>query len=84
MARENAVEYLKKTPEALDSKQLNEYDLIVVMEKRHKDAILSKCPECEDTMVVWNIKDPYFLPPEYGEKIYQQIKEKVIELANTL
>jgi len=84
LARENAEQYLKKIPEALESKQLNEYDLIVVMEQRHKNAIFSKCPQCEDKIIVWNVEDPYFLPPEYGEKIYQQIKEKVIELTNSL
>ena len=84
LAREKAVQYLKDTPEALESKQLGEYDLIVAMEPRHKDVILSKCPECYGKIVVWNIEDPYFLRPEYGEKIYRQIKEKVTELANSL
>ncbi len=84
LARENAVQYLKEAPEALESKQLEEYDLIVVMEPRHKNVILSKCPDCNGKIVVWNIEDPYFLPPEYGEKIYQQVKERVIELANSL
>ncbi len=84
LARGNAVQYLKEAPEALESKQLDEYDLIVGMEPRHKDVILSKCPECNGKIVVWNIEDPYFLPSEYGEKIYRQIKERVTELANSL
>ena len=84
LARDNAEQYLKKMPEDLDRKQPDEYDLIVVMEQRHKDAVLSKCPECESKIVVWNIEDPYFLPPEYAEKIYKQVKEKVAELAKTL
>ena len=84
LARENAVQHLKKAPEAFEKKKLGEYDLIVVMEPRHKEVILSKCPECRGKIVLWNIDDPYFLPPEYGEKIFRQIKERVIELANSL
>ncbi len=84
MTKENSARFLKEAPEALESKQLEEYDLIVAMEPRHKEAILSKCPDCSGKIVVWNIRDPYSLPPEYAEKIYQQIKDKVTELANSL
>jgi len=84
LARENAEQYLKKTPESLEQKDLNQYDLIVVMEPRHKDAVLSRCLECEDKILVWNVQDPYFLPPEYGEIIYEQIKQRVKELADSL
>ena len=84
LTRENAEQYLKKVPEGLDSKQLDEYDLIVAMEPIHKDAVLSRCPECANKIVVWNIDDPYFLPPEYTEKIFRQIKDKILELANSL
>lgn len=84
LARDNAEQYLKKIPEDLDSKQLSEYDLIVAMEPRHKDLVLSKCSECEDRIVVWNIEDPYFLSPKNGVRIYEQIKERAAELANSL
>ncbi len=84
LAREDAEQYLKKTPESLGQKKLNEYDLIVAMEQRHKDAVIGRCPECADKILVWNIQDPYFLPPEYGEKIYEQIRQKVKELADSL
>jgi len=84
LARENAEQYLKKVPEALDSKRLNDYDLIVAMEQRHKDVVLIKCPECEGKIVVWNIEDPYFLENEHAEKVYARIKEKVTELAESL
>jgi len=84
LARENAEQYLKKFPKGLDSKQLGEYDLIVAMEPRHKDVVLSKCPECADKIVVWNINDPYFLPHGYAEKVFRQIKGKVHELADSL
>ena len=84
LARENAQRYLKNAPEGLDTKKLNTYDLIIAMSPRHKDIILSRCPECEDKIVVWNIDDPYFLPHEYAEKIFSQIKDKVLELADLL
>ena len=84
LARENAEQHLKNVPESLESKQLNDYDLIIAMEPRHKDAVLSRCPECADKILVWNIEDPYFLPQEYGEKIYEQIRQKVKELADSL
>jgi len=84
LARENAEQYLKKVPEVLDSKQLNEYDLIVAMEPKHKGAILIKYPECENKIIVWNIYDPYFFPQEYTEKIFEQIRQKVKELVDSL
>ncbi len=84
LAIENAEQYLKKAPESLDNKQLNEYDLIVAMEPKHTHIILSKCPKCVDKIVVWNIDDPYFLPHGHAEKIFRQIRDKVLELANSL
>ena len=84
LARDNAQQYLKKVPESLDSKQLDEYDLIIAMEQRHKDYVLSRCPECEGKVVVWNIEDPYFMPNKEAEKVYQQIKEKIMDLADSL
>ena len=84
LERENARQYLKKTPEDLDSKQLNEYDLIVAMEPQHRDIILSRCPECESRIVVWDIEDPYFLPEGHAEKIFNQIRQKVKELADSM
>lgn len=84
LAIENAEQYLKKAPESLDNKQLDEYDLIVAMEPKHTPIILSKCPKCADKIVVWNIDDPYFLPHGHAEKIFRQIRDKVLELANSL
>jgi protein-tyrosine-phosphatase len=82
--RENAQKYLKHAPEGLTDKNLNTYDLIVAMKPEHRDSILSRCPECADRIVVWNIDDPYFLPHGYAEKIFIQIKDKVLELADAL
>jgi protein-tyrosine phosphatase len=84
LAKENAEQYLKKVPESLDSKELDKYDIIVAMDSRHSNAVLSKCPECEAKTIVWNIEDPYFLQPENREKVYMKIKRKVTELAESL
>ena len=84
LAKGNAEKHLKQVPEDLDSKPLDDYDLIVAMDQRHKEIVLSKCPEFEGKITVWNIEDPYFLTHEHAEKIYKQIKEKVTELAKSL
>lgn len=84
LTKENAERYLKKHPENLAIKHLEDYDLIVAMQQRHKDAITATCPTCEPKTVVWNIEDPYGLPYEDAEKIYDRIKEKVTELAEAL
>jgi len=84
LEKEDAVQYLKKFPESLESKRLDEYDLIVVMEQHHRDVVLRECPTCEGKIVVWNIEDPYFLRPEYAQKVYEEIKQKVKELAKSL
>jgi protein-tyrosine-phosphatase len=84
LAREDATRYLKKAPEDLNSKRVNGYDLIVAMERRHKDVVMIRCPECESKIIVWNIEDPYFLPSKEAEQVYKQIKEKVAELARSL
>jgi protein-tyrosine phosphatase len=80
---EHAEQYLKPTPESLGGKRLDDYDVIVAMEHRHKDYVLRLCPECGDKVVVWNIRDPYFMDKENAWKVYEQIREKVAELANS-
>lgn len=84
LAKENADQYLKKTPEILANKQPREYDLIVAMQHEHKDAVLNICPECESKIVVWNIRDPYFMSHDDAMKVYKQIKERVKELLESL
>ena len=80
---ENASRYLKAEPEGLDEKKLDKYDLIVAMKPQHKEIVLNKCQSFESKIVVWNIDDPYFLPRR-ETKIFQQIKNKAKELANTI
>jgi protein-tyrosine phosphatase len=81
LGKEKAEKYLKKAPESLEAKHLKEYDLIVAMEPIHKNAVLTKCPECKNRVVVWNIKDPYFMREEDAKNVYNQIKTRVTELA---
>jgi len=68
-------------PESLGGKGLGDCDVIVAMEKGHRDYVLGLCPECGDKVVVWNVGDPYFMDKENAWKVYEQIKEKVTELA---
>jgi protein-tyrosine-phosphatase len=82
--RESASKYLKSAPEGLAAKDLPAYDLIIAMKPEHKEVILSRCPQCLDKIVVWNVDDPYFLPHGYAEKIFNQIMDLVRELASSL
>lgn len=84
LMRENALKYLKCAPESLGQKELDSYDLIVTMKPKHKEAVLSECPKCIDKIVVWNIDDPYFLPHGYAEKIFKQIRDKILKLVDSL
>ena len=81
--KEQAKSYLKKFPESLSIKKIEEYDVIVAMEMKHKYEILRVCPTCESKIVVWHIDDPYVLPEESAEKILKIIKNKVHELAKS-
>jgi len=84
LREENAEEFLKSGPEGLGGKRLGDYDVIVAMEDRHRDYVLSLCPECGGKVVVWNVRDPYFMDREDAWKAYEQIREKVAELAKSL
>ena len=83
LRREHAEECLKNSPENLTGKRLSDYDVIVAMEDRHRDYVLKLCPECKDKIVVWNVKDPYFMDRENAWKVYEQIRENVVELAKS-
>ena len=83
LAEEDAERYLKPFPESLEEKKLSEYDIIVVMEEKLRRMVIERCPSCAGKIVVWDIKDPYFLPREYARIIFEQIKKKVLELADS-
>ena len=84
LRQQDAEQHLKDFPEDLESKQLDKYNLIVAMEPKHKEVILRKCPDCADKIIVWNIHDPYNFPVKYAERIFDQIRQKTKELADTL
>jgi len=82
---EDAIQYLKKTPESIDSKQLERFDTIIAMEQKHKDSVLKKCPECKNKVVVWGVRDnkiPFL--HRRTEKINNQMKKNVIEYSGSL
>ncbi|MGQ9460009.1 MAG: arsenate-mycothiol transferase ArsC [Candidatus Bathyarchaeaceae archaeon] len=84
LERENALEKLKRMPEGIDEKNLEEYDLIVAMKQNHKNEILRRFPQMEDRIEVWNIDDPIYLPYGSDEEVFEEIKRKVIELAKSI
>jgi protein-tyrosine phosphatase len=84
LERENALKKLKRTPEGMDQKNLEEYDLIVAMKQNHKNEILRLYPQTEDRIEVWNIDDPIYLPYGSDEQVFGEIKRKVIELAESI
>jgi protein-tyrosine-phosphatase len=81
---EDAVQYLKKAPESIDSKQLDQYNVIIAMEQRHRDSVLKKCSKCRNKIVVWDIPDKIFFLRGRTEKIDTQMKKKVTEFAESL
>jgi protein-tyrosine phosphatase len=81
---EDALQYLKRKPESIDSKQLEQYDIIIAMEKRHRDSVLKKCPECKNKIVVWDIPDKIFFLRGRTGKIDKQMKKSVTEYAASL
>jgi len=84
LERMNAAKNLKKTPEGVDQKNLEEYDLIVAMEEGHKNHLINKHPHLEEKITVWNIDDPYFLPAGSDRRILKEIQENVRELSASL
>jgi protein-tyrosine-phosphatase len=81
---EDAVKYLKKTPESIDSKQVEQYDIIIAMEQRHRDSVLKKCPEGKNKVGVWDVRDKIPFLHRRTEKINDQMKKNVAEYAGSL
>ena len=52
LERENALEKLKRRPEGIGQKNVEEYDLIVAMKQNHKNEILRLYPQTEDRIEV--------------------------------
>jgi len=84
LERENALEKLKRTPEGMHQKNLEDYDLIVAMKQNHKNEILRRYPQMADRIEVWSIDDPIYLPYGSDEEVFEEIKRKVMELAESI
>ena len=84
LEKENALKNLKGVPEGIEQKNLEEYDLIIAMKQNHKNELLKRCPQMEDRIQVWNIDDPIYLPYGSDKKIFEEIKQKVLELAESI
>jgi len=84
LEKENALKNLKELPEGIDQKNLDEYDLIIAMKQNHKNEILRRYPQIEDKIRVWNIDDPIYLPYGSDKEVFEEIKRKVLELAESV
>jgi len=84
LEKENALKNLKGAPEGIDQKNLEKYNLIIAMKQNHKNEILRQYPQMEDRIQVWNIDDPIYLPYGSDKKVFEEIKRKVLELAEII
>lgn len=84
LERKNTSKNLKKTPEGIEQKNMEEYDLIVAMKEEHKRHILQGYPQLNEKIIVWDIDDPYLLPAGSDRRILKEIIEKVRELSISL
>jgi protein-tyrosine phosphatase len=78
LAKENAQQFLKQTPESIDEKDLRSYDLIVVMEPRQREVLLNRCPECANKIIVWNIAIHIFYPKNQRKKSSEKSRAKFL------
>jgi len=84
LEEEGALENLKERPEGIEQKNLEKYDLIVVMKEHHKNEILQRHPQVKDKILIWDIDDPIYLPAGSDREVLQKIKKRVEELAESI
>ncbi len=84
LEKENALKNLKGAPEGIYWKNLEEYDFIVAMKQNHKNEILRRYPQMEDGIEVWDIDDPIHLPYGSDRNVFEEIKRKVLGLAESI
>ena len=84
LEKENALKNLKGAPEGIDQKNLEEYNLIIAMKQNHKNELLRRCPQIEDKIQVWNVDDPIYLPYGSDKEVFEEIKQKILELAESI
>jgi protein-tyrosine-phosphatase len=56
--------------ERLGGRRLGDSDVIVAMENRHRDCVFL-CSECESKIIVWIVRDPYFMDKDDAWKVYE-------------
>jgi len=83
LKEENALGYLKTETEGLEEKKVEEYDVIIAMKEEHKRFIIERWPKVPDKIQVWDIDDPIYLPAGYARNVFERIKMKVHEMAET-
>jgi len=84
LEEEGALEKLKERPEGFEHKNLEEYDLIVAMKEHHKNEILQRFPQVKGKIRVWDIDDPIYMPNGSDREVLQEIKRRVVELAESI
>jgi len=84
LEEEGALEKLKERPEGIEQKNLEEYNLIVVMKEHQKNEILQRHPQVKDKILVWDVDDPIYLPAGSDREVLQEIKRRVEELAESI
>ena len=84
LKKENALGDLKSEPEGIEQKNVEGYDIIIVMNEGHKQSIVERWPNVEKKIQVWNIDDPIYLPSGSAQKIFAKIKIKVLGIARNL
>ena len=84
LREQHADHLVKALPESVDSKNLETFDLIIAMEPRHRTFLLHRCPHCITKIEVWHIPDPYYLDSQRAALAYNELKQKVIQLASTI
>lgn len=79
LKQENALHFVKDTPEPLSQDKIQVADKIVVMENNHVRHLQENFDLDNSKIENWQIKDPID-PDVKAEKSFQQIKEKVLQL----
>lgn len=79
LAQEDALQYLKPTPDPVSQRAVDEADLIVAMEERHRDYLLENFEVSESEVQVWRIEDPVS-PDMEPEDVVEEIKGKIKQL----
>ncbi len=79
LEEENALRYVKPSPDPLSERALKQADKIKVMEKAHLKHINNNYSVEKEKIENWKVKDPIGPGVEPTES-FEKIKEKVLEL----